>query len=76
MFNDHKPNSSEATLTERFCKGPDGQNLLMDLTLDDSVNYTKPFLVNRQEWIWAPDHVLTTTECTPSSIWLRADDDD
>jgi hypothetical protein len=69
MFNDHKPSSPDARITERFWRAPDGQNLLMDITLDDPVNYTKPFLVNRQEWIWAPDRELGQTECTPSSIW-------
>jgi hypothetical protein len=69
MFNDHKPSSPDARITERFWRAPDGENLLMDITLDDPVNYTKPFLVNRQEWIWAPDRELGQTECTPSSIW-------
>ena len=69
MFNDHKPSSPEARITERFWRAPDGRNLLMDVALDDPVNYTKPFLVNRQEWIYAPDAELSQTECTPSSIW-------
>lgn len=76
MFNDHKPSSPEARITERFWPAPDGRNLLMDLALDDPVNYTKPFLVNRQEWIWAPDRVLSQTECTASSIWAEPDETD
>jgi hypothetical protein len=71
MFNDHKPNSSSAKFTERFWRAPDGQNLLMDITLDDPSIYAKPFLLNRQEWLWSPDAQLSQDECEPSSIWER-----
>lgn len=71
MYNDHKPNSSSAHFTERFWRAPDGKNLLMDITLDDPELYTKPFLLNRQEWIWSPDARLSTDRCEPSSIWAR-----
>ena len=74
MFNDHKPVSAEARTTERYWRAPDGRNLLMDIALDDPVNYTKPFLLNRQEWIAAPDAVLDPSECTPSSIWAEDED--
>jgi len=75
MFNDHKPSSSQSHVTERFWVAPDEQNLLMDVALDDPVNYTKPFLVNRQEWIWTPPgRQLSQTECTPSSIWAEQED--
>jgi hypothetical protein len=43
----------------------------MDITLDDPEIYTKPFLLNRQEWIAAPDLQLSQDKCEPSSIWLR-----
>ena len=71
MFNDHKPNSSAARFTERFWRAPDGNNLLMDISLDDPEIYTKPFLLNRQEWIWSPDAQLSQDKCEPSSIWER-----
>lgn len=71
MFNDHKPNSASAHFTERYWLAPDGRNLLMDITLDDPEIYTKPFLLNRQEWIAAPDMALSEDKCEPSSIWLR-----
>jgi hypothetical protein len=71
MFNDHKPNSPSAHFTERFWRAPDGRNLLVDIALDDPEIYTKPFLLNRQEWIWAPDTALSTDACEPSSIWQR-----
>ena len=71
MFNDHKPNSTSARFTERFWRAPDGQNLLMDITLDDPETYTKPFLLNRQEWLWSPDAQLSQDACEPSSIWER-----
>jgi hypothetical protein len=72
MFNDHKQNSTAAKFTERFWVAPDRQNLLMDIALDDPENYTKPFLLNRQEWIAAgPDYQLSEDKCEPSSIWER-----
>jgi hypothetical protein len=76
LFNDHKPVSAQARTTERYWRAPDGENLLMDIALQDSTNYTKTFLVNRQELIFAPDARLDPTECTPSSIWADDDDDD
>lgn len=71
MFNDHKPSSPNARFTERFWRAPDGRNLLMDIYLDDPELYSKPFVLNRQEWIWSPDAELGTEECEPSSIWER-----
>jgi hypothetical protein len=72
MYNDHKQNSTAAKFTERFWRAPDGKNLLMDIALDDPENYTKPFLLNRQEWLAAPaDFELSQDKCEPSSIWER-----
>ena len=72
MFNDHKPNSTSAHFTERFWRSPDGKNLLMDIALEDPEIYTKPFLLNRQEWIWSePGTPLSQDKCEPSSIWER-----
>lgn len=76
MFNDHKQSSPEARYMERFWVAPDRQNLLMDVAIDDPLYYSKPFLVNRQEWIAAPDRPLSQTECTPSSIWTEREDDE
>jgi hypothetical protein len=76
MFNDHKQSSPNARIIERFWLAPDGRNLLMDVTLDDPEYYTKPFLLNRQEWIYAPDRPLSDTECTPSSIWATPDENE
>lgn len=75
MFNDHKPVSAQGRVTERFWRAPDGENLLVDIALDDPINYTKPFLMNRQELIFAPNPALDPSECTPSSIWADADDE-
>jgi hypothetical protein len=75
-FNDHKPSSDRSVVTERFWRAPDGQNLMMDIALDDPVNYTRPFIVNRQEMINAADIELDPSECTPSSIWAEAVDED
>ena len=58
--------------TERFWRAPDGQNLLMDIAIDDPEIYGKPFLLNRQEWLAAgPDFALSEDKCEPSSIWER-----
>ena len=76
MFNDHKQSSPEARYTERFWIAPDGRNLLMDIAIDDPLYYSRPFLVNRQEWIAATDSPLSQTECTPSSIWVELEDED
>lgn len=72
MYNDHKPNSTGARFTERFYLAPDGKNLLMDIAIEDPEIYSKPFLLNRQEWIAAaPDAQLSQEACEPSSIWER-----
>lgn len=71
MYNDHKLNSPDAHFTERYWRAPDGKDLLMEMALDDPENYSKPFVLNRQEWIWAPDLALSTDKCEPSSIWQR-----
>jgi hypothetical protein len=75
LFNDHKPVSAQARTTERYWRAPDGENLLMDIALQDPVNYTKTFLINRLELISSPDARLDPTECTPSSIWADDNDD-
>ena len=72
MYNDHKPNSTAAKFTERFWRAPGGQNLLMDMEIEDPEVYTKPFLLNRQEWLaTGPDYKLSEDKCEPSSIWER-----
>ncbi len=71
MYNDHKQNSPAARFTERFWRAPDGKNLLMDIAIDDPETYEKPFLLNRQEWLWSPDAQLSQDKCEPSSIWER-----
>jgi hypothetical protein len=72
MYNDHKPSSAAAKFTERFWRAPDGRNLLMDLAIDDPETYERPFLLNRQEWLAAPeDYQLSEDKCEPSSIWER-----
>ena len=72
MYNDHKPNSTAAKFTERFYVAPGGQNLLMDMAIEDPDTYTKPFLLNRQEWLaTGADYRLSEDKCEPSSIWER-----
>jgi hypothetical protein len=71
MYNDHKPNSASARFTERYWRAPDGKDLLMEMAIDDPEVYSKPFVLNRQEWIAAPDLELSKDKCEPSSIWVR-----
>jgi hypothetical protein len=72
MYNDHKPNSAAAKFTERYWRAPDGQNLIMEMAIDDPETYTKPFVLNRQDWLAAgPDYKLSEDKCEPSSIWER-----
>jgi hypothetical protein len=72
MFNDHKLSGPNARFTERYWRAPDGANLIMEIALDDKDNYTKPFVLNRQEWLAAPpDFELSQDRCEPSSIWER-----
>jgi len=75
MYNDHKPNSPAAHFSERFWRAPDGQNLMMDVALDDPSYYTKPFILNRQEWVWSPNRQLNQTECIPSLMWTGLDEE-
>jgi hypothetical protein len=71
MYNDHKPNSSSAHFTERYWRAPDGKNLIMEMSIDDPEIYTKPFVLNRQDWLWGGDMLLSQDKCEPSSIWER-----
>lgn len=71
MFNDHKPSSAAARFTERYWRAPDGENLILEMAIDDPEIYSKPFVLNRQEWIAAPNLSLSTDQCQPSSIWER-----
>jgi hypothetical protein len=44
----------------------------MEMAIDDPEVYTRPFVLNRQEWLAAPaDYQLSQDKCEPSSIWER-----
>lgn len=56
------PVSAEARVTERWWREPGGQNLQMELVLDDPVNYTEPVTISR-EWLWAPNEQVIPWNC-------------
>ena len=55
------PLSTETRLTERYTR--DAENdLHMELTVEDPVNYTEPFNLGR-EWVWSPDEEAIPWNC-------------
>ena len=55
------PVSPQARFTERY-RRDSGENLQLELVVDDPVNYTEPVTVQR-EWIWSPDEQLRPWNC-------------
>jgi hypothetical protein len=56
------PISREATITERYWRDGERNDLQMELLVNDPTNYTEPFTLGR-EWIWAPDEDIRPYEC-------------
>ena len=56
------PVSAEARVYERWWREPGEQNLQMELTLEDSLNYTEPVTISR-EWLWAPEEQVLPWNC-------------
>ena len=54
------PYSEQARVTERYWKEPGDEALNTEVTLEDPVNYTRPFVMSRDrfesrpEWAWTP----------------------
>lgn len=55
------PVSPDARIIERYSRST-GQNLQLELVVDDPVNYTEPVTI-RREWIWSPDEELRPWNC-------------
>ena len=54
------PYSEQARVSERYWKEPDNEALNIEVTLEDPVNYTRPFVLyryrfeSRPDWEWTP----------------------
>ncbi len=59
------PYSERSRVIERYWRGHNGNNLLLDVVLDDAVNYSRPFLLTRRELSWNPDGVIYPWQCEP-----------
>jgi len=55
------PVSPDARITERYRRDA-GQNLQLELVVDDPVNYTETFMIQR-EWIWSADEQIRPWNC-------------
>lgn len=56
------PLSRDAVLTERYWREPGEMDLQLEVTIDDPVNYTQPFVIGRV-WVWAPDEQVAEWKC-------------
>jgi hypothetical protein len=70
------PTSDHATIIERWWPSPTDGNLLMDMVLDDPVNYDSSFLLHRREWQETDLGKLEPWNCVPASEVLFEDDPD
>ena len=56
------PVSPNGRVTERYWREPGSNDLLMELEIDDPVNYTEPFTLGRT-FIWAPHEEIRPWVC-------------
>jgi hypothetical protein len=70
------PISNQARIIERWWPSPTERNLLMDMVLDDPVNYEHAFLLHRREWSATDLGDLEPWNCVPASELLFEDDPD
>ena len=63
LFNNRGyPLSSEGRITERYRRVGDGNDLVLEVVVDDAVNYTETFTLAR-DWIWAPHEEIRPWVC-------------
>ncbi len=60
--NGDRPLSREGRVTERYRREPGENDLLLELEIDDPVNYAQTFKMGR-EFVWAPEEKLRPWEC-------------
>ena len=68
--------SDQAKIVERWWPAPVEGNLLMDMALDDPVNYDNAFLLHRREWSATDVGELEPWNCVPASDLLFEDSPD
>jgi hypothetical protein len=68
--------SEQAKIIERWWPSPIAGNLLMDMVLDDPVNYGQAFLLHRREWSATDLGALEPWDCVPATELLFEDDPD
>lgn len=63
LFNNRGyPLSPEGRITERYRRVPGGDDLVLEVLVDDPVNYTETFILSR-DWIWAPHEEIRPWVC-------------
>jgi hypothetical protein len=60
------PQSSEATLIERFTPAADGSRLDYELTTIDPVNFTEPVTSGKQ-WLYLSDQEIRPYDCVAAA---------
>ena len=66
------PMSEDAFVVERYWREPGENDLQMDVTVEDPVNYAQPVTIGR-EWVWSPDAPKLPWNCV--SLGPRHADD-
>ncbi len=59
-----QPTSDQTRTVERYRK-IEGENLEVEVVVDDPINYTEPFLALHRKWQWAPDEQIFPWDCVP-----------
>ena len=63
LFNNRGyPLSTEGRITERYRRVSGGNDLVLEVVVDDPVNYTETFTLAR-DWIWAPHEEIRPWVC-------------
>ena len=66
------PMSEDAVVVERYWREPGENDLQMEVTVDNPVNYSQPVTIGR-EWVWSPDAPKHPWNCV--SLGPRHTDD-
>jgi hypothetical protein len=56
------PLSADAHVTERYWRESGGNDLKMEVVVDDPLNYSEPVRIGRT-WVWSPDSPLLPWAC-------------
>ena len=61
------PQSTQATLSERFTPTADGSRLNYELTTTDPLSFTEP-VTTRRQWLYLPDQEIRPYDCTSVTV--------